>query len=203
MTPTLLLAFALAAAPAPSPSPSPLPDALPAGSPNAPVAELDLVRYAGTWHEVARLPMWFQRRCARDTTATYTRLDDGRIEVRNACHRADGRRDESVGVARATAGAGGALEVRFAPGWLGWVPMVWADYWVVDLDPGYRWAVVGGPGQGALWVLSRTPSMDPALLERLRQRAVARGYVLDALIVAPGATGDAEDVAAQAEEDPA
>ena len=31
-------------------------------------------------------------------------------------------------------------------GWPG-VPMVWADYWVVDLDPDYQWAVVGGPSR--------------------------------------------------------
>lgn len=206
MSPSPLLALALLVAAVPAAAAAPpasttLPDALPAGSPNAPVATLDLDRYAGTWHEVARLPMWFQRHCARDTTATYTRLPDGRIEVRNACVREDGRVDASTGVARSTGGPAGALEVRFAPRWLGWIPALWADYWVVDLDPGYQWAVVGGPGQGALWVLSRTPSMEPALLARLRERAEARGYALDDLIVAPAAQADA--AAAPAAEDPA
>ncbi len=160
-----------------------LPPPLPAGSANAPVEALDLERYAGRWHEVARLPMVFQRRCIGDTTATYTRLEDGRIEVRNGCRTKDGR-IESTGVAR-RAGTDGALEVRFAPAWLGWLPMVWADYWVVDLDPDYRWAVVGGPSRGAMWILSREPTLEPALLERLRQRAEARGYRLGELIVDP------------------
>jgi apolipoprotein D and lipocalin family protein len=162
---------------------APLPDALPDGSANAPVAELDLERYAGQWHEVARLPMFFQRKCMGDTTATYTRQDDGTIEVRNACRTDDGPL-ESVGAARTTETAG-ALEVRFAPDWLGWVPMVWADYWVVDLDPGYEWAVVGGPGQGAMWILSREPTLDPALFARIKQRAEARGYDLAELVVDP------------------
>lgn len=161
-----------------------LPEALPAGSPNAPVAEVDLARYAGTWHEIARLPMFFQRKCARDTTATYTAREGG-ITVTNRCRKADGDMMESVGIARTTETAGGALEVSFLPGWLAWVPGTWGDYWIIDLDPDYRWAVVGGPSRGALWVLSREPSMDAALRDRIKQRAEARGYDLSAWIVAP------------------
>ena len=160
-----------------------LPNALPEGSANAPVPALDLERYAGRWHEVARLPMFFQRKCLGDTTATYTSRADGSIEVRNACRTEDGG-IESTGAAR-RAGDGGALEVRFAPDWLGWASVVWADYWVVDLDPEYRWAVVGGPKQGAMWVLSREPTLDPALFERIRQRAEARGYRLAELVIHP------------------
>lgn len=162
---------------------SALPEPLPPGSPNAPVATLDLDRYSGTWHEVARLPMFFQRNCIKDTTATYTRQENGRVKVRNACREEDGGLIEVVGEARTTDVAGG-LEVRFAPAWLGWIPAVWADYWIIDLDPDYQWAVVGGPGKGALWVLYREPSIPADLLERLRQRAEARGYALSTLIVA-------------------
>jgi len=160
-----------------------LPAALPDCTPNTPVPALDLDRYAGRWHEVARLPMFFQRKCIGDTTATNTSRADGSIEVRNACRTDDGM-IESTGAAR-RAGDGGSLEVRFAPGWLGWVPMVWADYWVVDLDPDYRWAVVGGPKQGAMWILARETTLDPALFERIRQRAEARGYRLAELVIDP------------------
>ncbi|HMW86047.1 MAG TPA: lipocalin family protein, partial [Nitrospira sp.] len=48
------------------------------------VASVDLARYAGTWHEIARLPMWFQRHCV-DSKATYTVRNDGAIGVRNEC----------------------------------------------------------------------------------------------------------------------
>lgn len=162
---------------------SPLPPELPAGSPNQPVDALDLSRYAGTWHEAARLPMFFQRNCAADTTATYTLRDDGLVDVANRCTKADGGSLLAEGVARTT-DRPAALDVRFAPSWLGWLPFVWADYWVIDLDPDYRWAVVGGPGQGALWFLSRDETIEPALFERLRQRAEARGYDLSELVVA-------------------
>lgn len=36
------------------------------------VQSVDLNRYAGKWYEIARLPMFFQRNCASDVTATYT-----------------------------------------------------------------------------------------------------------------------------------
>ncbi|HSM11446.1 MAG TPA: lipocalin family protein [Lysobacter sp.] len=151
---------------------------------NAPVSQLDLQRYLGTWHEIAHLPMFFQRQCVDKVSATYTQLPDGTIEVRNACRTNDGSIDESIGVARPVEGHPGQLKVRFAPDWLSWLPMVWADYWVIDLDPDYRWAVVGGPSHKYLWVLSRTPTMERALFERLKIRARERGYPVDKLVMA-------------------
>jgi apolipoprotein D and lipocalin family protein len=67
--------------------------------------------------------------------------------------------------------------------------MVWADYWVVELDPDYRWAVVGGPSGKYLWILARTPSMDRAQYEAIRARAARRGYPVDQLVL-PGKTLD-------------
>lgn len=153
--------------------------------PVTPVAQLDLARYAGTWHEIARLPMFFQRNCASNVTATYTALPDGLIEVDNACLRADGRALDSKGVARTVAGSPGKLEVRFAPAFLSGLPLVWADYWVIALDPDYRWAMVGRPDRKYLWILSREPRIDPALMSDLQARAIAMGYKLDGLVVSP------------------
>jgi apolipoprotein D and lipocalin family protein len=152
--------------------------------PNQPVTALELARYTGTWHEIAHLPMFFQRQCVDTITATYTPRADGTIEVRNACRTRSGEMDESVGVARTVMGTPGALEVRFAPEWLSWLPLVWADYWVVDLDPDYQWAVVGGPSKKYLWVLSRTPDMERTLFEAIKTRAARRGYPVERLIMA-------------------
>lgn len=147
------------------------------------VQELDVSRYAGHWYEIARLPMPFQKNCARDVTAAYTLREDDLIGVRNACVTAEGKPIVAEGVARRVDGHPGRLKVRFAPKWLSWLPFVWADYWVIDLDPGYTWAVVGEPGRDYLWVLSREPSMDRRRLERIKARAAAMGYELDGLIV--------------------
>ncbi len=151
---------------------------------NKPVASLDLQRYAGHWHEIAHLPMFFQRKCASDITATYTPRPDGNITVRNTCRTKQGDTKVSEGLARPVASHPGALEVRFAPKWLSWLPMAWADYWVVDLDPDYQWAVVGGPSRKYMWVLSRAPAMPEALFSRIKERAALRGYDVEALVVA-------------------
>ncbi|WP_250622948.1 lipocalin family protein [Pinirhizobacter soli] len=153
--------------------------------PNLPVAELDLERYLGHWHEIAHLPMFFQRKCKDHITATYSRLANGQIRVVNACRMHDGNVESAEGVARpASSGTAGALKVRFAPGWLGWLPWVWADYWVLEVDPDYQWAVVGSPFRKYLWVLSRAPTMSKDLFGAIRERAAQRGYPVHKLVMA-------------------
>ncbi len=151
---------------------------------NVPVDALDLQRYSGQWHEIAHLPMFFQRKCVSDITATYTPLASGEIGVRNACRTKKGTEQSSDGIARTVAGKPGQLQVRFAPRWLAWVPGVWADYWIVDVDPEYQWAVVGGPDMKYMWILSRSATMDRALFERLTERAARRGYPVGELVMA-------------------
>jgi len=155
-----------------------------ATTPVTAVVDLDLDRYSGTWHEIARLPMYFQRKCTGPVTARYTPQVDGTIAVHNECVTAEGTTIASDGVARRPDPfARGKLEVRFAPGWLSWLPLVWADYWVIALDDAYRWSMVGQHGRKYLWILSREPTMDRATFESLKARAVAMGYDLGSLIV--------------------
>ena len=177
MSRSLLLVIALAGGTA---------DARDAALPNASVPAMDLQRYSGEWHEIARLPMFFQRKCVANITATYTPRADGTVGVRNACDEQDGTQSVSEGAARTVAGHPGRLEVRFAPGWLAWAPMVWADYWVVDLDPDYRWAVVGGPDRKYVGILSRTPTRLRAQYDAIIARASQRGYPVDKLVLPTG-----------------
>lgn len=135
------------------------------------VAQIDLNRYIGKWYEIAAFPMYFQRNCVADTTAEYTLRPDGELTVDNRCRTESGI-DQAVGRAWAVDGAGaGQLKVSF----------FWpfrSDYWVIGLDPDYRWAVVGNPNRKYLWILSRTPQLPAAELERARQAASAQGYDL-------------------------
>ena len=142
------------------------------------VEEVDLERYAGTWYEIARLPNRFQDRCTGDVTATYTLLDNGQIKVVNRCRTEDGNFIEAEGRARLADKDGPAskLKVRFAPRFLSWLPFVWGDYWIIELDPGYRHAVVGDPARKYLWILAREPEMDEQILEEILKRTGEQGY---------------------------
>lgn len=152
------------------------------------VESLDITRYAGTWHEIARLPVFFQRKCVAEITAQYTLQDDGTVGVRNSCRNEEGEMESAEGVARRDPAFPGRLEVRFAPDWLSWLPLTWADYWVIALDPDYQWAMVGEPGREYLWILARTPSLPAERLAALRRQAEEMGYSLETLIVsAPSA----------------
>jgi apolipoprotein D and lipocalin family protein len=68
--------------------------------------------------------------------------------------------------------------VRFAPEWLSFIPMVWGDYWIIDLDPNYQWVVVSEPDRDYLWILSRTPQMLAATYQELLGRLHDRGFDL-------------------------
>ncbi len=141
------------------------------------VSAVDLSRYAGDWYEVARFPNRFEAKCAADVMASYRRQDEGTIEVINRCRKADGTVTMAKGVARVVDGSGNAkLKVRFAPAFLAFIPFVWGDYWVLGLEPQYRWAVVGSPDRKYLWVLSRTPVIDEREYAQAVDRARANGF---------------------------
>ncbi len=146
------------------------------------IPSLDLERYAGLWHEVARLPNRFQSRCVGDVTASYE-LRDGAIGVVNACRVADGTRIRAEGRARLADHDGPAsrLKVRFAPALLSFIPMVWADYWVLDLTDDYGAALVGTPDRRYLWILSRRPNLDAATYDRLVGTAARQGFDIERL----------------------
>lgn len=151
--------------------------------PLATIPSLDAKRYMGTWYEIAKFPNAFQKKCVGFTTATYSLREDGRVDVLNRCRRADGSTDDAKGVARQPGGATSPkLEVRFAPAILSWLPMVWGDYWVIDLDADYQLAAVSEPKREYLWILSRTPKVDPAAYDALLGRLRAQGLDLNRLV---------------------
>jgi apolipoprotein D and lipocalin family protein len=150
------------------------------------VPSVDLKRYVGVWHEIALFPNRFQAQCIANTTATYRLQENGRIEVTNRCSTADGKSDNAIGEAKlADANNTTKLKVRFAPWYLSWLPQVWGDYWVIDLDADYRYAVVSEPSKKFLWVLSRTPVLPAESLAGIKSRLTAKGFDVTKLQMTP------------------
>jgi len=141
------------------------------------ISEFDVSRYMGTWYEIAKLPNWFQRKCVQGTQARYKVLGPAQIEVNNKCTTASGEEIQAIGLARPNgSGLPAQLEVRFAPEWAAWLPMVWGAYWVLDLDPDYQLAAVGDPSKSYLWILSRTPVVSSERYEAVLKRLNVMGF---------------------------
>ncbi|WP_296491505.1 lipocalin family protein [Rhodoferax sp.] len=154
--------------------------------PLTPIATLDVPRYMGTWFEIAKYPNSFQKKCVANTQASYSLLGDGRLQVVNRCLLADGQTSEAVGAARQQGEASSPkLKVRFAPAWLSLIPMVWGDYWVIDLDPAYQLAAVAEPKREYLWILSRTPKVDSTTYLSLLERLTQKGFDISKLENSP------------------
>jgi Bacterial lipocalin len=150
---------------------------------------VDLNRYAGTWYEQARLPARFQKDCVGDVRANYALQPDGTIKVTNQCRQEDGSiklANAEGRVARSSHGEDPArLEVRFAPEWTSWIPMVWGDYWIIRLVGDYEYSLVGTPDRKYLWVLSREKEADPAVVQELLAYAGTLGFPVDEVIRQP------------------
>jgi apolipoprotein D and lipocalin family protein len=137
-----------------------------------PAKPVDISRYIGKWYELARYENRFERGC-RDVIAEYAVRSDGLIDVINACETAGGEQKVSRGRAKVVPDSGAAkLKVSF------FGPIYAGDYWVLDHDDDYQWAIVGEPSGCYLWILHREATPEPSLVSGLRRRAAAMGYDL-------------------------
>jgi apolipoprotein D and lipocalin family protein len=142
-----------------------------AGTPLPTVGRVDLSRYEGTWYEIAAFPKWFQRGCVA-TQATYSLRPDGGVDVLNECREesVDGKVRQAKGKAWVVDRTSNAkLKVQFFWPFRG-------DYWVVALDPEYRWSVVGDPKRNSCWILSRSRQLDEETFTAIVARVGALGF---------------------------
>jgi len=146
-------------------------------APLAVVDSVELERYAGKWYEIARYPNTFERNCV-GVTAEYSIRNDGRVNVVNTCYEGslNGEMRTIEGTARSVDPSNAKLKVTFFWPFEG-------DYWIMDLDEAYTYAVIGDPSRSFLWILSRTPQLDVTLLDEIFEWLPTQGFDPERLII--------------------
>lgn len=141
------------------------------------VSYVDIERYLGKWYEIALYPNWFEKGCF-GSTAYYEKLEGGKIKVTNQCrmHGPEGELNEAIGEADiADRKTNAKLKVQFFWPFKG-------DYWIIDLDKDYQYAIVSEPNRQYLWILTRSPHMEPQILEMLKTKIRRNGFDLSYLV---------------------
>lgn len=142
------------------------------------VTNVDVKRYVGTWYEIARYPNSFQKGCVA-TKATYTLMEDGKIDVLNECFDGSmrGKLRTAQGKAKVVDNQTNAkLKVTFFWPFYG-------DYWIIDLGANYEYAVIGEPKRKYLWILSRTKTMEPELYKTILKKISEMDYDIAKLMI--------------------
>lgn len=144
---------------------------------------VDLKRYSGTWYEIASFPTTFHKECFC-TTANYALTQDYLL-VKNTCYtRVNNRtlRRSLTGKAYPTPNTQNShLSIEF------YWPLK-ADYWIVYLDNNYQYAAVSVPSKKYLWIISRTPTLDPQIYKELLLRLKNAGFDISQLKIAKACT---------------
>ena len=142
-----------------------------------PAQDFDLSRYLGRWYEIARLDHSFERGLDH-VTAEYALRDDGGVSVVNRGYARDkGEWKMAKGKAYfVESESTGYLKVSFFGPFYG-------SYVVFELDTqDYQYAFVSGPDKTYLWLLARTPTVEPAVMENFQRLSKQLGFDTSQLI---------------------
>ncbi len=142
------------------------------------VKELDIERYLGTWYEIARYDHKFERGLV-GVTANYSLRNDGKIKVLNSGYKnnLNGKFSEAIGKAKIPNPKNEPSKLKVSFFWF-----FYGDYYVMELDENYQWAIIGSSSDEYLWILSRTPQLDDDLYKKLLDKLTDRAYDITKLI---------------------
>ena len=142
---------------------------------NSPIPDFDLVKYLGTWYEIARYDHSFERGL-ENVTAEYSLRDDGKVAVLNSGWK-NGKFRTAEGKARQPDPISDPAHLMVS-----FFLFFYSDYNVMMLDDDYQVALVGSKSPDYLWILSRTPSLGEEVVEAVLDEAASRGYDVSELI---------------------
>lgn len=146
------------------------------------VSYVDLPRYMGKWYEIARIPNTFQKSCVQDVSVSYQLLPNNQVVGINTCRKVNGEIFNLAVKGSAQDKTNAKLVFNVTSTWLRWIPMLKADYWIVDLAKDYSHAAVATADSQYLWLLSRQPKLDDGTYQLMLDRLATRGFDVKKLV---------------------
>lgn len=134
---------------------------------------VDLKKYMGKWFEIARIKNEFEPNMKK-VTAQYNLNEDDTIQVINSRY-IDDTLKEIIGTAKTT-NENNLLLISFRH-------PIYSQYKILFVDDDYQYALVGGSSENYLWMLSRTPNLDKAILDKLINIAKEEKYNVNKIVL--------------------
>lgn len=151
-----------------------------AAAPLATVAYVDIERFMGDWYVIANIPTFLEKD-AYNPVESYALNEDGSIATTFVFRKGgfDGPRKEynPKGFVRDT-GSNAVWGMQF-------IWPVKGDYRIVYLAEDYSVTIIGRNKRDFVWLMARTPQIDDAEYERLRELIANMGYDVSKLQKAP------------------
>jgi apolipoprotein D and lipocalin family protein len=136
------------------------------------VVSVDLDRYMGAWHVIARIE-YFGERGDVASQDVYTRDANGNVDTEYRYRKSFAAGDKvktlhSLGLVQP--GSGNAFwRIRF-------FGLLKADYLILDVADDYSWALIGQPDRKLAWIFGREARMPDALYAQLLDKMGGYGY---------------------------
>lgn len=133
--------------------------------------DVDLPRFMGDWYVIAHIPTFLERN-AFNAVESYRLLEDGRIATtfsfRDGDYDGRSRTYKPTGFVTDT-GSNAVWGMRF----------VWpikAEYRIVYVDDDYKHTIIGRSKRDYVWIMARSPDIQPADMRELTRIIAAQGY---------------------------
>jgi apolipoprotein D and lipocalin family protein len=156
------------------------------GKPLKPVPYVDLPRYMGGWFVIANIPYFAEKDC-HDSVEGYALRPDGRIDNKFACR----EKSFDAPMKRKLVTVASVYDRQSNAEWrVPFYRVVRVKYFVIDLDPQYRWAVIGHPSRRYGWIISRTRTLPDDTYAGIMRRLGEQGYDTTKFAKVPHRSGE-------------
>jgi apolipoprotein D and lipocalin family protein len=137
-----------------------------------PIKPVPAALYSGRWYEIARTPNMMQGDCWGSTN-DFSGWAGGVFAVTQTCHH--GSIQGPVAVTNAKGHVLPASDnAKISLGYMG--GLVSKEFWIVDHADDNAWAIMATPSGHYVWLMSRSPALDPSVQAAAMARLQALGF---------------------------